>query len=78
MSAIAFSIGPLTVRWYGVLIVSGIILAVFISNRLAARHNIPFDSLLDLALVCVPLGPVSFKPLRAHGTGRKLFCLFLC
>ena len=56
MSAIAFSIGPLTVRWYGVLIVSGIILAVFISNRLAARHNIPFDSLLDLALVCVPLG----------------------
>ena len=32
------------------LIVSGIILAVFISNRLAARHNIPFDSLLDLAL----------------------------
>ena len=38
MSAIAFTIGPLTVRWYGILIVSGIILAVFISWRLALRH----------------------------------------
>ncbi len=56
MSAIAFTLGPFTVRWYGVLIVGGIILAVFISSRLAARCNIPFDSLLDLALVCVPLG----------------------
>lgn len=56
MSAIAFTLGPLTVRWYGVLIVSGILLAVFIGSRLAKRCGIPFDSLLDLALVCVPLG----------------------
>jgi prolipoprotein diacylglyceryl transferase len=61
MSAIAFTIGPLTVRWYGILIVSGIILAVFISWRLALRHQISFDYLLDLALAAVPLGLVGAR-----------------
>jgi len=61
MSAIAFSLGPFTVRWYGVLIVSGIIMAVLVSWRLALRQNISFDSLLDLALVAVPLGLVGAR-----------------
>lgn len=61
MSAIAFTIGPLTVRWYAILIVSGIILAILISWRLALRHNINFDYLLDLALVAVPLGLVGAR-----------------
>lgn len=58
MSAIALKIGPLTVRWYGVLIVGGIILAVLIIRRLALRRGLSFDSLLDIALVTVPAGLV--------------------
>lgn len=61
MSAIAFTIGPLTIRWYGILIVSGIIMAVFTSWRLAQRQGISFDSLLDLALAAVPLGVIGAR-----------------
>lgn len=56
MSAIAFTLGPLTIRWYGILIVSGIIVAMLVSWRLLLRQSISFDDLLDAALVAVPLG----------------------
>jgi phosphatidylglycerol:prolipoprotein diacylglycerol transferase len=56
MSAIAFTLGPLTVRWYGILIVTGIILAILLAGKLAAGKNMKFDDLTDIALVAVPLG----------------------
>ncbi len=58
MSEIAFSLGPITVRWYGILIVSGILIAILICRKLAATQNLPPDDILDLALVVVPLGIV--------------------
>lgn len=56
--AIAFSIGPLNIRWYGILIVSGIVAAMAVSSRLLGRRGVGFDDLLDAALVAVPLGLV--------------------
>lgn len=56
MSAVALQIGPFNIRWYGILIVAGIIIAILICRSLAARKNYTMDDILDLALVMVPLG----------------------
>ncbi len=39
MDPIAFQIGPLTVRWYGLLIVFGAVVAAFIASREAKRRG---------------------------------------
>lgn len=44
------------IPWYGFLIVLGIVLAVFISGREAKRLNLPEDTILDLALLVLPIG----------------------
>lgn len=56
MSAIAFELGPFTVRWYGILIVSGIIVAILMCRRLSAAYGYTLDDITDVALVTVPLG----------------------
>lgn len=56
MSVYAFKIGPVAVRWYSLLIVSGIVVAILICRRLAARHNHTLDDIMDMALAMVPLG----------------------
>ena len=56
MPAVALQIGPFTIRWYGVLIVLGIIAAILICRRLAAGYNYSADDIMDMALVMVPLG----------------------
>lgn len=56
MSPIAFELGPFTVRWYGILIVSGIVLALLLCRKLGAKYNYTFDDIMDVALVTVPLG----------------------
>lgn len=56
MSAIAFELGPFTVRWYGILIVSGIIVAILMCRRLSAAYGYTLDDITDVALVAVPLG----------------------
>lgn len=56
MSAIAFELGPFTVRWYGILIVSGIIVAILMCRRLSSGYGYTMDDIMDVALVTVPLG----------------------
>lgn len=56
MSPIAFEVGLFTVRWYGILIVSGIVLAILLCRRLCGRYGYTFDDIMDVALVTVPLG----------------------
>lgn len=56
MSPIALELGPFTIRWYGILIVSGIIIAILLCRRLGAHYGYTFDDIMDVALVTVPLG----------------------
>ena len=42
---IAFHLGPIPVRWYGLLIVSGIILAYIVGQREAVKRGLPEDFL---------------------------------
>ena len=39
VSAIAFSIGNITVRWYGILIVLGMVAGVWLAERIAAKQG---------------------------------------
>ena len=49
-----FTIGPVTVRWYGVAVALGILLGVLLALKRERRYGLPRDTVLDLALWGVP------------------------
>lgn len=51
---IAFSVGPFTVRWYGILIASAIVIGTFLALREAKRKGLDPDLFLNLIIFCVP------------------------
>ena len=52
LDPVAFSIGPLAVRWYGLAYVVGFVLAGLLMWRLAKRWKIKFDSDALLTVIC--------------------------
>lgn len=52
---VAFSIGPLSVRWYGIIIVTGIIIAYFVAQAEGKKRGLPEDFFGDLLLWAVPI-----------------------
>lgn len=52
MDPVAFAIGPLTVRWYGIAYVLGFAFMCFIMWRLAKRWEIRFDEDALLTIAC--------------------------
>lgn len=55
LNPIAFSLGPIEVRWYGILIVSGIILAYYVGQKEAIKRGLPQDFLADMLIWAVPI-----------------------
>jgi phosphatidylglycerol:prolipoprotein diacylglycerol transferase len=53
---IAFHLGPLPVRWYGIIIVTGILTAIWLSEQNARYRGLDPDFVPDLALWVVPAG----------------------
>lgn len=58
---IAFSIFGIDIRWYGVLIATGMILAAVITYVRAPRHGIERESILDIVLVSIPVGIIGAR-----------------
>ena len=58
---IAFTIFGLEVRWYGILIACGMLLAVLLSCRRAPRHGFTGDDVLDIALWMLPIGVIGAR-----------------
>ena len=56
LNPIAFSIGPLSVRWYGIIITLGIVLAVIYCAYRARQEGISFDNMLDIAIFTIIFG----------------------
>lgn len=52
---IAFSIGSIEVRWYGILIACGIVLAYFVAQKEAIKRGLPEDFLADLLIWAIPI-----------------------
>ena len=47
--------------WYGVLIVTGMMIAIWIADREGKRLGFPEDTAVDLALITVPCGIVGAR-----------------
>lgn len=58
---IAFTLFNVDIRWYGVLIALGILLAIIIVYKRAPKHNIEPDSILDVLLVSIPFGIIGAR-----------------
>jgi phosphatidylglycerol:prolipoprotein diacylglycerol transferase len=57
MSPILFQLGPITVRWYGLMYVVAIIVGIFLTRYLVKRRGltIDLDDILDFVLITIPI-----------------------
>lgn len=55
INPVALSLGPITIKWYGVIIVTGIILAYLVAQKEAVRLGFKDDMIADLLLWAVPI-----------------------
>ena len=59
--AIAFHLGPLTVRWYGILMATAILVGFWLAQRRAIEEGLPADQLLRAAQWAVVAGLVGAR-----------------
>lgn len=58
---VAFNLGPISVRWYGIIIACGIIVAYFIGQREMNKRGFKEDFLTDLLIWAVPIAIISAR-----------------
>ena len=51
-----FKIGPISIRWYSLLILCGILLALYLANKEAKKHDLPKDVIFDAGFWVVIFG----------------------
>jgi len=54
LNPIALQLGGLAIHWYGIIIASGVLLAVYLSSKEATRRNVNEDHILNLILWALP------------------------
>lgn len=50
--AVLFQLGPLTIRWYGVMIALGFLAATFAASKLCRRWQLNTEGIVNCALIC--------------------------
>lgn len=55
ISPYIFTLGPITVRWYGVLMMVAVLLGTWLAIREAKRVGVKDDDIIDMVLICAPL-----------------------
>jgi phosphatidylglycerol:prolipoprotein diacylglycerol transferase len=58
ISPIAFNLFGLSVNWYGIIIAFATLLAIILCSKEAKRIGLNPDSIIDLALLCIPIAIV--------------------
>ncbi len=58
---ICFSIGPVNVYWYGVLMATGIVLAILLAMQEAKRKKLYADAIIDACLIMIPMGVIGAR-----------------
>lgn len=58
---VAISIGPISVRWYGIIIATGIVLAYLIGQKEAVKRGLPDDFIADLLIWAIPISILSAR-----------------
>ena len=59
--AIAFELGPLTVRWYGILMATSIGVGFWLAHRQAEKEGLPADDILRVAQWAVIAGLIGAR-----------------
>lgn len=54
LNPVAFAIGPVTVRWYGIILGTAALVGLWLAIREGKRFKIPSDFFMDLLLIGVP------------------------
>ena len=58
---VAIQLGPISIRWYAICIVTGLVLAVYLAMKEAPRRKIIPDDILDFILVAFPVAIVGAR-----------------
>lgn len=61
MNPVAFNIGNFEIRWYGILIVLGIFIGMFIAYYNSKKLNLDFEKIIDVFLVAFPCAIVGAR-----------------
>ena len=58
---VAIQLGPISIRWYAICIVTGLVLAVYLAMKEAPRRKIIPDDILDFILVAFPVAIIGAR-----------------
>ena len=61
MNPVAFDIFGLSIRWYGIIIASGVVVAFLLSSILAKKKGVSFDDIIDAFIWAFPLAIVGAR-----------------
>ncbi len=61
INPVAFSIGSIEVRWYGILIALGIVLAYVVGQHEGKKRGLPNDFFADLLIWAIPISIISAR-----------------
>ena len=50
------TIGPITIYWYSVIIITAIVIGIYFSSKKAEKNGLEKDFLLDLIFYLIPVG----------------------
>ncbi|HFD6053211.1 TPA: prolipoprotein diacylglyceryl transferase [Staphylococcus aureus] len=61
IDAVAFNLGPLSVRWYGIIIAVGILLGYFVAQRALVKAGLHKDTLVDIIFYSALFGFIAAR-----------------
>ena len=59
--AIAFQLGPIVVRWYGILMATAIVVGLYLGHREARKEGLPADDIISAGQWAILAGLVAFN-----------------
>ncbi len=63
VNPVAFTLGPLSIRWYGIMVASGFLAAYWLMNRRARRYDFKPDDVADLTFMAMLAGIIGARVL---------------
>lgn len=61
LDRVAFELGPISIYWYGIIIATGVLLALLLANREGKRLGLPKDTFIDLLMWAVPFALIGAR-----------------
>src|SRR5207245_8036343 len=59
--AIAFQLGPIVIRWYGILMATAIVVGLWLGHRQARREGLPADDIISVGQWAILAGLVGAR-----------------